>query len=321
MQDPVTLCAFDVDAAGRAVAVEGPLAAAAPEGCYRWLHFDVAAAGLEPWLRAHLPEAAVDALLQAETRPRCDAHGAGAIINLRGVNLNPGASPEDMVSLRIWMAEGLVVTARLRKIWALDAIRAQAEAEGQAPESSGALLAAIAEGLTRRIEAVALELEEQTDALEETVLGEAQEVPLAQLSGVRHTVIKLRRFVNPQREALEALAAGEAPGMDARALSDLRESANRSARNVEALDATRERLMALQDHMEVQRGQRLGQNSYVLSVVAAIFLPLGFLTGLFGVNVAGMPGVDHAGAFWILSAGSLALGVLLYLVFKLGRWL
>ena len=321
MKDPDTLCAFDVDSAGRAVPVTGPLAAAAPEGCYRWLHFDVGAAGLEPWLRAHLPEAAVDALLQAETRPRCDAHGAGAIINLRGVNLNPGASPEDMVSLRIWMAERLVVTARLRKIWALDAIRAQAEAEGQAPESPGALMAAIAEGLTRRIEAVALELEEQTDALEETVLGEACDVPLAQLSSVRHTVIKLRRFVNPQREALEALAAGIAPGIPAGALSDLRESANRSARNVEALDATRERLVALQDHMEVQRGQRLGQNSYVLSVVAAIFLPLGFLTGLFGVNVGGMPGVTHEAAFWFLSGASLALGVALFLLFKLGRWL
>ena len=39
---------------------------------------------------------------------------------------------------------------------------------------------------------------------------------------------------------------------------------------------------------------------YVLSVIAAVFLPLGFLTGLLGINVGGMPGADNAAAFWLV---------------------
>lgn len=54
-------------------------------------------------------------------------------------------------------------------------------------------------------------------------------------------------------------------------------------------------------------------------MIASIFLPLGFLTGLFGVNVGGMPGTDNESAFWILTITSLMSGLLLYLIFKLSK--
>ena len=62
---------------------------------YDWLHFDVAEPTFESWARENLPEIASGALLQDETRPRCNRLEDGIILNLRGVNLNPDASPED----------------------------------------------------------------------------------------------------------------------------------------------------------------------------------------------------------------------------------
>jgi zinc transporter len=60
---------------------------------------------------------------------------------------------------------------------------------------------------------------------------------------------------------------------------------------------------------------------FVMSMASVIFLPLGFMTGLFGVNVAGMPGVDNPYAFYILCAAcagimAIQVGFLLAL-----RWL
>ncbi len=318
---PEPICSFEVQSAGKAVALTAAGVAKADGSAYRWLHFDRSTEGLEPWLRAHLPAASVDALLQAETRPRSDGHDGGLIVNLRGVNLNPESDPEDMVSLRLWVTGDLVVSVRLRKIWAVDEMRQRVEA-GQAPGTTQGLLAAIADGLTRRIETVVIALEERTDALEEDILGESVgEVAAHDLTGCRRTVIKLRRFINPQREALSALAEGRDMEFSRQDRAQMRETANRSARNVEALDTMRERLMILQDHLDTQQARAMSRNSYLLSVIAAVFLPLGFLTGLFGVNVAGMPGVEASSAFWVLSGVSAVLGVVLFAVFKLSRWL
>ncbi|WP_407649163.1 CorA family divalent cation transporter [Devosia algicola] len=70
---------------------------------------------------------------------------------------------------------------------------------------------------------------------------------------------------------------------------------------------------------------RLAESSnktlYVLAIISAIFLPLAFLTGLLGVNVGGMPGVDNQNAFWIFCGIMVALLGLELFIFRLLKWL
>ncbi len=312
------IAAFDIEG-GKPTPLEATWPDLTAAGDYRWLHLDLADPATKSWSRAHLPDIAARALVQSETRPRCERFGDGLILNLRGVNLNPESDPEDMVSLRMWVTKDAIVSARARKVWALDAIRKSAET-GSIPASVGAFLAELTYGLINRIEQVTLDLEEQTDALEEAI-ADGQKPAAGKIGSLRQAVIKMRRFINPQREAIAALAALEDWILSAEELALLRETSNRTRRIVEELDATRDRLSALQDHLDADRANALSRNSYILSVVAAIFLPLGFLTGLFGVNVAGMPGTASQGAFWWLAGASVVSGIALYLVFKFAKWL
>ncbi|MGB0695912.1 MAG: zinc transporter ZntB [Rhodospirillaceae bacterium] len=312
------LAAFDIREA-HAVPVSENWPSLASTTPYRWLHLDLNAPTTEQWATDHLPDIAANALCQAETRPRCERLENGLVLNLRGVNLNPDSDPEDMVSVRMWITEHTVVSAVLRKVWAVDAIQSATEANA-APASVGQFLIDLTHGLTNRIETVSLALEEQTDELEEAI-SEGQSLPSDKLGRLRQAVIKMRRFINPQREAIAILASLREWIFSDDELALLRETANRTRRIVEELDATRDRLSALQDHIEADRVNALSRNSYVLSVVAAIFLPLGFFTGLFGVNVAGMPGTGDPSAFWILTIGSVLAGLGLYLIFKFSKWL
>ena len=90
---------------------------------------------------------------------------------------------------------------------------------------------------------------------------------------------------------------------------------------VEELDSLQGRLTAINDHHSAQAAEAQNRNSYILSIVAAIFLPLGFITGLFGVNVAGMPGTDAAWAFAGLCLVSVVIGAALYGAFRWRGWL
>ena len=308
--DLAPICAFDVTGG---VATPVTESWPAPHGAdhYRWLHLDLTRGGTGDWVAAHLPEIAAAALMQAETRPRFDLEDTGLLLNLRGVNLNPGAEAEDMVSLRLWVSDGTIVSARLRRVFAVDDLREMLES-GEAPQTIGGFLVRLAKGLTDRIEAVSLTLEDKVDALED---GGTDEI-----APLRQKVIKLARYVGPQRAALDSLVEVETLYLDAQRRSRMREVANRATRIVEELDAMRERLVALQDHRDAEAQAKLTHNNYLLAIVAAIFLPLGFLTGLFGVNVGGMPGVESSVAFAVLSVALIGIGALLALALKLWRW-
>ena len=69
--------------------------------CCVWVQLDMNEFAAQLWLReeSRLPDVVVDALLADESRPRCMAVDDGVLLNMRGVNMNPGADPADMVSI------------------------------------------------------------------------------------------------------------------------------------------------------------------------------------------------------------------------------
>jgi zinc transporter len=81
----------------------------------------------------------------------------------------------------------------------------------------------------------------------------------------------------------------------------LREIYDRQVRLVEDLDSVRERLGVIHEELVSRLSDQLNKRMYVLSIVAALFLPLSFLTGLLGINVAGIPGEDYPHAFWVFT--------------------
>ena len=314
----VPLAAFDIRADGSAVTAPdtGPRA---PDGfAYRWLHMNLTDAALAGWSAQNLPPLAARALLASKTRPRVDSDADGLVMTLRGINLNEGSEQADMVSLRLWLTPRLVVTVRRQRVFAMEALRDQMRA-GKGPASAGEFLAWVNEALVDRIETVSLALEDLADDLEDAVYERAEDPP-RDLPHLRRETIKLRRHVGPMSDALNDLSKIESPVVTDDLRPRLRYTANRARRSMEELSEVHERLTALADHLDIQQASRLERNGYRLSVAAAIFLPLGFLTGLFGVNVGGMPGTGDPMAFWWLTGGMVVLGLVTAVVLRLLRW-
>ena len=65
----------------------------------------------------------------------------------------------------------------------------------------------------------------------------------------------------------------------------------------------------------------MNRTMYALSVIAGIFLPLGLLTGLLGINVGGMPGVENGWAFWITCALLVVLAAAEVWLFRRLKWI
>jgi len=275
---------------------------------FAWVHLRRDQPEAEDWLReAGLDRVVHEALVADETRPRCSVHGDGALVNLRGVNLNPGAEPEDMVSARLWIEEKRVIGVWVRPLAAVrdlfDAID-----KSRAPVSPGDLVAKLALRLADRAEPTVASLNERIDDLEDRVLEETGARTRAQMADIRRMAILLRRFMIPQRDALTTLQIEDLRWLTDRDRSRIREAAERVTRLGEELDAIRDRAQVIHDQIMDRRAETMNRHMLVLSVVAAIFLPLGLLTGLLGINVGGIPGADNPWAFLIVC------GLLVFLV-------
>ena len=101
----------------------------------------------------------------------------------------------------------------------------------------------------------------------------------------------------------------------------LYQEADRITRFLEDLDLARERTILLKDDLTSQIAEQQNSRMYVLSIVAAIFLPLSFITGLLGMNVGGLPGVDDDRGFLLSVLAMGIAGIALIVLFRLKRWL
>ena len=287
-----------------------------------WLHLDLNAATARAWIEREsgLDEIAQEAILAEETRPRAISIGEGLVVALRGVNLNPGADPGDMIAIRGWFEAGRVISARHRRLLSVEDLVAAVE-EGRGPEASGELLAELAGRLVQRMEHVVGQAEDSAAELEEAVLAEESRDIRTELASLRRQSISLRRYLAPQREALGRLQAEKASWMTDADRARIREINDALVRHIESLDAVRERTSVTQDELASHLSDQLNRRMYVLSIVAAVFLPLSFLTGLLGINVAGIPGAEYPKAFVIFTLGLLVLVALLVWLFRRKRWL
>lgn len=287
-----------------------------------WVHLNRTVEEADHYVRhdAQLDPIVVDALLASDTRPRMVMHGHGMIVVMRGVNLNPGADPEDMISIRLWIEKRRIISTRSRRSLASRDVQ-EALARGQGPRDEVDCLLELSRAVHLRVAHVVDELSDAVDALEEQVVeGEISKVR-DELSQARKRAISLRRHLAPQREAFSRLQSERHDILDGVDSARFRELADEATRFVEELDSIRERASVVQDEVMNRLTERQNRNSYVLTIVAAIMLPLSFITSLFGVSLPNIPFAEDPNAFWLLLWMLGTLIVIQIAVFRWTRWL
>ena len=287
-----------------------------------WLHFDAADPETSQWLRSEggLNMVAAGALTTEETRPRVLRRGDNLVLTLRGVNRLPGAEAEDMVSLRIWTNGSRLISARLRPLQSTDRLVDELLSGEGANTIPGLLVDWVEYVVDDMADSIAsLELDV---AAAEAAIDDADPTSTRQsIVVLRKRALQFRRYMAPQREALSRLSTETPTWLDEYHRVRLRDIADRLMRYIEDLDQIRDRAILAQEELAARLADEMNHKTYVFTIVAVLFLPLGFLTGLLGVNVAGVPGVDEPQAFNYLIASCVAMMLALLAYFKWQRWM
>ena len=289
-----------------------------------WVHLDGQNEADVNWLAAEsgLPPVALNALKALETRPRSDMVDGGALINMRGLAVNPDEGPDPLVSVRFWAAKGLVISFAYRAPEALEPVIGHFMAGSI--NDPGDLITAFATAMSQSLDIRVGDLGDQLDEIEERLEAERARSTRRKVSAIRAMAISYRRFVVPQREALDRLSLTQCDWLDDEDHLHIREAADRYARMAEELEAVRERSAVVHDELTDLRGEQMEGRSLLISIVALIFLPLTFVTGLLGMNVKGIPYAEEGWAFWGVVGicaliGEVVLGIFIRVQWVRGR--
>ena len=323
MPDDHILLALEFDGKGQGTPLSGEaISEAIKSKKLAWVHLDATQPETRNWLErevSYLNPYITEALLADETRPRMTQIGDGVLLILRGVNLNKDAAPEDMVSIRLWIDSHRIISVRrrqLKAVWDIEKLLR----EGHGPKNSGEFLSLLTAQLFARMEPTITGLDDNTDDIEEKLLENPDSSLRERIVQIRKKAIILRRYMSPQRDAVSQLRMADIHWIHEKNKRHLQESVNIVTRYVEDLDLAKERAMVLQDELRNRIAEQQGMRMYVLSLVTAIFLPLSFLTGVFGMNVAGLPGTEEPKAFFYLAMAMVILAIILMVAMLWKKW-
>lgn len=281
-----------------------------------WVHLSTNAEHAQAWLRdeAKLQDYVVDALTATETRPRCEAIGDGAFLNLRGRSEETLDTSDLLASVRIWAVKGHVYSVTRKPLIAVAEVEKMVE-HGEVRDP-GDLIAAFATAITSDLDPDVAGLGDQLDDCEEQLDAERVFELRRTVSKVRVAAIGYKRFLNPQRAALEKLAALPGDWLADDDRLHLAAAADRAARMAEELESIRERSALIHETLTDLRAEQLDTRGLVISIAAMVFLPLTFITGLYGMNVANLPYSQEPWAFDAICGicALLSAGVVVYFV-------
>lgn len=289
-----------------------------------WLHIDRTVPGVRDWLQdaLQISEPTAELLTSDDTRPRAFREKQTLVATLRTINFNPGADPEDMVSMQLWSDGRRLLTLRRHPLQSPRKVLAQLDGSTEGADDVGALITHLVEHMIQRMNRTVIDMNEQIDALFAIDCDhENVNDVLTRISAIRRDCLALKRHMGPEHVALEAISREAPAWFEDHDRREMYESLALLRRFLDDIDVSKESAVVLMDELRGRAVSRTERTNRLLTIVSTVFLPLTFLTGLIGMNVAGIPGDDHPNAFWAVVGICGAVLIVQLILFRRWRWL
>jgi zinc transporter len=283
-----------------------------------WLHFNLTDARALQWLspaNLQVPSQARSLLLSKDTYQQLHTVDDCVYGVISDLLREVGGATEDTGYLRFIMTEQVLMSGRHHALCAADATRRALEG-GQRIESVAALMETIVENVADTMDRIADRIARDLDELEEEVLSGGVTDLRQSLGRLRRTCVRLHRQLSGLRIIFQRLEQKN-PGNLKPALQ-LR--AGKLAQRLDGLDQTivemRERSRLLQEELHLKIEEQGNNNIRALSILTALLMPPTLVTGIFGMNLKGLPFSElEAGFPWAAMLMALA-SLVAYFIMK-----
>ncbi|SAL18742.1 cation transporter [Caballeronia peredens] len=310
------------DEARESIAGEGPT----------WLHLSANDDAVEGWLEGvtSMPDVAREFLNGEDKRPRVHIGSNfmyGVVADLELVAKTPDAAAPDAReanratgALRFYVDKHRMITVRARPLQSTDRLR-HAVLEGTMFRDTVDLFAGLIRALNDTFANRIDEIGDCLDDVEESVLEGGHSKCRAMLGEARRRIVEVKRFIDPERNALTQLVLRKLEWAEPRSMEALVQAIQVLNGLGGGLEGLYERAKLLQDEIAAALSEDINRKLLWLAIMSALLLPATLVTGIFGMNVAGLPGTHDPVSFWVVigvMAGCAAITI--FLLRRLRLW-
>lgn len=264
-----------------------------------WVHLNATASPAKQWILGcrHLPEPIREDLLETDHRTRLEPLGS-AIVGVIGDTV-AGADPDPwrLSTLHFYLDRNCLISTRRRPVNCASKL-GRAVRAGLSVGSSTELVVWLLHYAAQSIAERAVELARETDRSEDDVLSGHTAAARQRLGKARRRAAQLRRQVTLRPRAIDRLRSRLPGWVGENDRFELLDALDRMETLVDELQAIEQREAGLEAEVAARLSEETNRNLFILSVVTVIFLPMTLITGIFGMNVAGLPGLEDPSAFW-----------------------
>ena len=302
------ICGFRFRAGQAAEAIESPAGAAAIasaplDGSFVWLHFNLAHAAAESWLRARsgLDESFYEALHEGSRSTRIERVIDTLFAVLNDVTFDFAFEASDVATLWISARPHVVITARRSPLRSVDRLRAAVK-RGEPLNSAAALLDHLLRDQADELQRIARKASDRVDEIEDALLAGRTEKLNAELAQLRRMSVRLQRLLAPEPGAFFRMLSNPPPWVAADDRQRLQQASEEFSVVLRDIGALQERIKLLQDESAARVAEENNRSLFILTMVTVLALPINLVSGLLGMNVGGVPFNQHPLGFWLVLA-------------------
>ncbi|MFM8798240.1 MAG: CorA family divalent cation transporter [Fluviibacter sp.] len=289
-----------------------------------WLHLNLSNGRIQRWLRQtpQIPDSLKEAILDQVSRSRMETieefgDGLMMVMNDFRIGLTHAADDEETGTLWAIMTPRLMLSLRAHPLMTTDTLRHLLRQKRITPNTVVALYHELIEERATHLRRKTDHLSDQMDLLEE-ILIKGENLPEHETLGrLRITCSRLRRHYAPELTALRRLLRRKPTWFTEDDTDQLREQIDLLSFLVDEVNNLYERAKVLQDELSAHVAEFNAKNLQVLSVMTVIFLPMTLVTGVMGMNMEDLPGLQNS--FYIVMAIMCATGLAVYSGLKIKR--
>ncbi|MFK8163430.1 MAG: magnesium/cobalt transporter CorA [Lewinella sp.] len=266
---------------------------------------------------------ALEDVVDVQQRPKMEIYKDGILLQLKAFDFDRNTRDLSIEQVSIYLTDETVITFQEDAGDLFEAVRKRLESSSGRIRSKGPdyLAYALIDNITDRYFSVLDNIEETLDELENIILTDPEPHTKSKIHDLRLALLTMRKSTSPMREM-----AGKYGDTVHRLVSEdtqlyVRDLKDHIIQVTDLVETYRDVTNGLYDLYVSEISFRMNSVMQTLTIVSTIFIPLGFLAGVFGMNFAVMPGLENPYGYYIFWAAMVMIAGFLLLWFRSKKWI